>query len=46
MITVQEAFKKFRSRLELTEKEQKDASRRQQEMRSVIDAGFAVDRDF
>lgn len=46
MITVQEAFKKFRSRLELTEGEQKDASRRQQEIRGVIDEAFVVERDF
>ncbi len=46
MITIQEAFKKFKKRLELTEGEQKDASRRQQEIRGVIDGAFAVDRDF
>lgn len=46
MISVQEAFKKFRSRLELAPKEQKDASRRQKEIRSVIDKAFAVDHDF
>lgn len=46
MITVQEAFKKFRSRLELNEREQKDASRRQQDIRRVIKGAFTVDRDF
>lgn len=46
MISVQEAFKKFRSRLELTQKEQDDASRRQKEIRSVIDKAFAIDHDF
>ena len=46
MISVQDAFKKFRSRLELTTKEQEDASRRQKEIRAVIDTAFAIDRDF
>lgn len=46
MISVQEAFKKFRSRLELTQKEQDDASRRQKEIRSVIEKAFAIDHDF
>lgn len=46
MISVQEAFKKFRSRLELTQKEQDDASRRQKEIRSLIDKAFVVDHDF
>lgn len=46
MISVQDAFKKFRSRLELTTKEQEDASRRQKEIRSVIDSTFAIDHDF
>ncbi len=30
----------------MTDKEQKDASRRQKEIRSVIDSAFAIDRDF
>ncbi|MEK6281730.1 MAG: CBASS oligonucleotide cyclase [Acidobacteriota bacterium] len=46
MLTVQDAFKKFRTKLELTDKEQDDASRRQKEIRGVIQAGFAVDHDF
>jgi len=46
MLSVQDAFKKFKSNLELTEKEQQDASRRQKEIRSVIDSAFAIDRDF
>lgn len=36
MITVTEAFRKFRSRLELTQKEQSDASRRQQDIRELL----------
>lgn len=46
MLSVQDAFKKFRSRLELTEGEQKDASRRQQEIREVMNKSFSIDRDF
>jgi hypothetical protein len=46
MITVQDAFKKFRSRLELTDPEQKNASERQQEIRGVMDAGFCIQHDF
>lgn len=46
MITVQDAFKKFRSRLELNDREQHDASRRQQDIRRVMKGAFAVDRDF
>ncbi|MBM7842178.1 CBASS oligonucleotide cyclase [Herpetosiphon giganteus] len=46
MLTVQEAFKKFRSRLELTERNQKDASRRQKDIREVMNTAFSIDRDF
>jgi hypothetical protein len=46
MLTVTEAFRKFRSKLELTEKEQKDASRRQNEIRGVMDEAFKLGRDF
>jgi hypothetical protein len=46
MITVQDAFKRFRSRLELTDREQSDASRRQQDIRRVMQGAFSVDRDF
>ena len=46
MITVTEAFRKFRSRLELTQKEQDDASRRQREIRSVMDEAFKLQEDF
>ena len=46
MISVQEAFKKFRSRLELTESEQQDASRRQKEIRAQMDESFHVAQDF
>lgn len=46
MISVQDAFKKFRSRLELTQGEQNDASRRQKEIRGVMDKAFDVEHDF
>ena len=46
MISVKEAFKKFRSRLELTEREGQDASRRQQEIRALLDRSFDVENDF
>lgn len=46
MMTVDEAFRKFKSRLELNEREQKNASARQQEVRAYLDTKFHVDRDF
>ncbi len=46
MITVAEAFKKFRSRLELTDREQDDASRRHTEIRDYLKGKFDIDRDF
>jgi len=46
MITIADAFKKFRSNLELTQKEQDDASRRQKEIRSLMDSEFKLADDF
>ncbi len=46
MLTVTEAFQKFRSRLELTQKEQDDASRRQKEIRKVMQREFKIETDF
>jgi len=46
MISVSDAFKKFKARLELTQREQSDASRRQQEVRSVLNNSFSIDKDF
>lgn len=46
MLTIEEAFKKFKSRLELSAEEQRDASKRQQRIREIIDDAFDVDRDF
>lgn len=46
MLTVTEAFRKFRSNLELTQKEQDDASRRQRNIRAFMDESFHIERDF
>jgi len=46
MLTVKEAFQKFRSKLELTQAETKDASRRQKDIRAYMDECFHIDRDF
>lgn len=46
MLTIDEAFRKLKSRLELTDKEQKDASRRQREIRERMDTKFDIETDF
>ena len=46
MLTVDEEFRKFKSRLELNEKEQKNASARQTEVRDYLVTKFAIDRSF
>jgi hypothetical protein len=46
MLTVNEAFAKFKSKLELSPKEQQDASRRHYEVRDVIKKAFSIDHDF
>lgn len=46
MISVDDAFKKFRSRLELTDREQDDASRRHNEIREYLKGKFDIERDF
>ena len=46
MISVQDAFQKFRSNLELTDGEQDDASRRQIEIRAVMAKSFDIKCDF
>ncbi len=43
MLTVDEAFKKFKSRLEITGTEEQAASRRQQAIRSQVDGGLDCD---
>lgn len=46
MTTVAEAFETCKKRLEITETEQKDASKRQKEVRGHIKAKFDIERDF
>ncbi len=46
MISVKDAFKKFASRLELTKKEQDDASKRQNEIREHLQKSFDIKHDF
>jgi hypothetical protein len=46
MLTITEAFRKFKSRLELNDKEQSDASRRQKEIRAHMDKSFDIENDF
>lgn len=46
MLTTEEAFRKFKTRLELTQKEQDDASRRQKEIREVVGKAFKLQDDF
>src|SRR3546814_18485302 len=44
MLTVDEAFRKFKSRLELNEKAQKNASNRHKEVRDYLATTFKIDR--
>ena len=46
MLTLDEAFRKFRSRLELNDREQNNASSRHKEMREHLRGDFALDDDF
>ena len=46
MITVDEAFEKFRQRLELSATEQQDAIRRHKDVRACIGNCFDIERDF
>ena len=46
MLTPNEAFRKFRSNLELTQKEQDSASSRQKEIRALMDELFKIADDF
>lgn len=46
MLTVDEAFRKFKSRLELNQREQTNASARQNEVRDFLETKFAIDRSF
>lgn len=47
MLTIDEAFSKFKAKIsEPTEKERKDASRRQRDIREHMDQSFDIERDF
>lgn len=46
MLTTEEAFAKFRSRLELTKREQDSASSRQKEVRAHLNGSFDIEHDF
>ena len=46
MMTVNEAFRKFKSRLELNDKEQANATARHTEVREYLDTRFEIDRSF
>lgn len=46
MITIDEAFRKFKGRLELKDKEQKNATDRHTEVREYVRTKFAIERDF
>ena len=46
MLTIDEAFRKFKSRLELNDREQENASKRHTEVREHIRSRFTIDVDF
>ncbi|WP_119304440.1 CBASS oligonucleotide cyclase [Dongia deserti] len=46
MLTVDEAFRKFKSRLELNDKEQANASARHNEVRDYLGTKFGIERSF
>jgi predicted nucleotidyltransferase len=46
MLTADEAFRKFKSRLELNDREQKNASDRHTEVRDYLETKFAIERSF
>ena len=46
MLTVNEAFRKFKSRLELNDREQKNASARHTEVRDYLNTKFEIARSF
>lgn len=46
MMTIDEAFRKFKNRMELNDKEQKNASDRHVEVREYVRTKFAIERDF
>lgn len=46
MLTIDEAFRKFKSRLELNERERQNAIKRHTEVREHMRERFSIDRDF
>lgn len=46
MLTVDEAYRKFKSRLELNERERNNASQRQNEVRDYLETKFGIERSF
>lgn len=46
MLSIDEAFRKFKSRLELNEREQKNATTRQHEVRDYLQTKFGIARSF
>lgn len=46
MLTTDEAFRKFKSRLELNDREQENASKRQNEVRDYLDTKFLIASSF
>src|SRR5467141_2934168 len=46
MLTIDEAFRKFKGRLELNDREQVNASARQTEVRDYLDTKFKIDQSF
>src|SRR4051812_4903373 len=46
MLTVDEAFRKFKRRLELNDRERQNASARQNEIRDYLNAKFSIARSF
>ena len=46
MLSLDEAFRKFKSRLELNDREQENASKRQNEVRDFLGGKFSIDRSF
>ena len=46
MLTIDEAFRKFKSRLELNNREQQNASARQKEIREFLETKFAISNSF
>jgi Second Messenger Oligonucleotide or Dinucleotide Synthetase domain len=46
MLSIEDAFRKFKSRLELNDREQKNASDRHKEVREYLRTEFPIERDF